>query len=441
MFAAVFKPFSEFHLVRSDGALVLCEGETSLVQWHSRPVMQVRAREAKADLQMSQMVRRAEKMSSLGQLIAGVAHELNNPLAVVVGYAQMSGKKSVGEAELRENMQRILHESERAAKIVRDLLTFARPCEPQLQAVDLNQLVCDVLDIREKDLTGNKVELCTRFQPGLSRTMADPIQIEQVLNNLITNALHAMAGTSGKRVLRVMTDESNRFIRITIADTGCGIAPDVAGKIFDPFFTTKAPGKGTGLGLSISYGILQEHHGKIWVESEVGRGATFHLELPVITCAEAAVKAVVTPVALRVTETEEKRQRLLVVDDEAGIRDVLEMILSGNGYEVVTACNGVEAMERIRAESFDLIISDMQMPEMNGEKLFEAIREENEKLTKRIVFVTGDTVSAKSRSFLERTGVRWLGKPFNIRDVEGLVSGMLKPPDTKVEAALKELLK
>jgi PAS domain S-box-containing protein len=441
MFAAVFKPFSEFHLARSDGAMVLCEGDTSLVQWHSRPVMQVRVREAKSDLQMSQLVRRAEKMSSLGQLIAGVAHELNNPLAVVVAYAQMLGKKTVGDPELRENMQRILHESERAAKIVRDLLTFALPCEPQLTTVDLNQLVCNVLDIRERDFTNNKIELRTHFRPGLSRTKADPIQIEQVLNNLVTNALHAMAGAQGKRILRVITEETNFFVRITVSDTGCGIAPEIVSKIFDPFFTTKPPGKGTGLGLSISHSILQEHHGKIWVESELGKGTSFHLEIPVVACEQEAAKAEPLPAGSGVGDVEENRRRLLVVDDEAGIREVLELILTGQGYEVVTAGNGAEAMERIHAEKFDLIISDMHMPEMDGEKLFELIREKDEAMTERVVFVTGDTVSAKSRSFLERTGVRWLGKPFNIKDVEDTVGDLLKSSDSKVDAALKELLK
>jgi two-component system NtrC family sensor kinase len=440
MFAAVFKPHSEFHLVRSDGGMVLCEGETSLVQWHNRPVMQVRIREAKSDLQMSQLVRRAEKMSSLGQLIAGVAHELNNPLAVVVAYAQMMGKKQIADPDLRENMQRILHESERASKIVRDLLSFARPCEPQLATVDLNQLVCNVLDVRERDMTGNKVELHTHLRPGLSRTKADPIQIEQVLNNLITNALHAMAGRDGKRVLRVITEETGFFIRIMISDTGCGMSPEVLSKMFDPFYTTKPPGKGTGLGLSISHTILQEHHGKIWAESEIGKGTTFYLELPVVTCEEPVADVVVAPVASAPVADEEKK-RLLVVDDEPGIRDVLEMILSGNGYEVVAVGNGAEAVEYLNKEKFDLVISDMHMPEMDGEKMYDAVREMNPELAKRIVFVTGDTVSAKSRSFLERTGVRWLGKPFNIKDVEDTVAELVKSNDSKVEAALKELLK
>ena len=250
-----------------------------------------------------------------------------------------------------------------------------------------------------------------------------------------------MAGMDRKRVLRVISDESDFFIRITVSDSGCGISQEIMGKIFDPFFTTKPPGKGTGLGLSISHSILQEHHGKIWVESEVGKGTTFHLEIPVVACEEEAVADVVPPVVEVVGAETEKKQRLLVVDDEEGIRDVLEMILSGNGYEVVTATNGVEAMERIRSDRFDLVISDMHMPEMGGEKLFELIREKDAKLTKRVVFITGDTVSLKSRSFLEQSGARWLGKPFNIKDVEDTVSSMLKSKDTPVEAALKELLK
>ncbi len=427
MFSAVFKPFNEFHMARGDGTMVVCEGDTSLARWHERPVVQVRVREVAPEKNIGRLVRRAEKMSSLGQLIAGVAHELNNPLAVVLAYAQLLTKHPIADELVREHVQRIVHETERAAKIVRDLLLFARPCEPQLTVVDLNQVVSNVCDVRQRDFETYRTELRQHLQPGLPRTKADPIQLEQVLNNLITNAFHAMASQPGKRILTVSTAADNHFIRISIRDTGCGIAPEVMNKMFDPFFTTKPVGKGTGLGLSISRSILEEHRGKLWAESEPGQGATFHLELPIVPCEEPAPSAAPPPEVCAAPARESGQGfRLLVVDDEPGIREVLEMILAGRGYQVTCVTNGLEAIDRLKHEHFDLIISDMCMPEMDGERLYETVREKNPKLAERILFVTGDVVSARSRAFLERTGSRWLSKPFNVRDVEEVVAGSLR---------------
>ncbi len=425
MFAAVFKPYNEFHFIRADGSMILCEGDTSLANWHNRAVVQVRVREIEPDKNISHLVRRAEKMSTLGQLIAGVAHELNNPLAVVVGYAQILSKHPIPDQVVTNNLQHIVHESERAAKIVRDLLLFARPCEPQLTVVELNKLVGNVCDVRHRDFDHYGVELHQRLDPNLRRTKADPIQLEQVLNNLITNALHAMAGSSSQRALTIKTKEDGHFIRISLTDTGCGIAPEVMQKMFDPFFTTKPVGKGTGLGLSISRSILEEHHGRLWAETDVGKGSTFHLELPIVECQEPA-DAPASSDATEPADTAPCGQRLLIVDDEQGIREVLQAILETRGYIITSAGNGIEALDCLKRDRFDLVISDMCMPEMDGERLYEALHERHPTLAKRMLFVTGDTVSARSRTFLERTGSRWLSKPFNIRDVEEAVTRCLQ---------------
>lgn len=437
LFATVFRPFNEFHFARSDGAMLLCEGDTNLVQWHQRPVVLVRLRKSGEGQHISQLVRRAEKMSSLGQLIAGVAHELNNPLAVVMATAQLLGKRPIADEHVRHSVERMLHESERASKIVRDLLSFARPVEPQLVPVDLNHLVSQVLDVRQCDLQDQDITLDQHLTPSLPQTKVDLIQIEQVLNNLVTNAIHAMGSRRRGRVLTVATSTTGHFIRISVTDNGTGIPAEVIGKIFDPFFTTKAPGKGTGLGLSISHGILQEHHGKIWAESEPGHGATFHLELPIVECEQPA-PAAATPTALVARQT----GRILVVDDEPGIREVLGAVLDGAGYTVVLTGNGQEALAQIKQTKFDVIVSDMAMPEMDGEQLYKAVQECDPELAKRMIFVTGDTVSIKSRTFLDQTGGRWLGKPFNIQDVERVVASALPPPPpSEVDGRLAALLK
>jgi len=426
MFNTVFKPYNEVNLTRN-GDMVLCEGETHLIQWRSRPALQINIREVDHGKKVGQMVRRAEKMSSLGQLVAGVAHEINNPLAVIVAYSQMLVKQPAHDDKTRQTLQKVLHESERAAKIVRDLLTFARPCEPQLRVVDLNELVRSVISIRESELRSQNIECKMTLARDLPLTKADPLQLEQVLNNLVTNAIHAMVELNQERKLAVTSESTGFYIRVTVADSGPGISPENISRIFDPFFTTKAPGKGTGLGLSISNTILQEHRGKIWAQSELGKGAKFHVELPVIACElEEPETGDIATTADGPKEPPSGGQRILVVDDEPGIRDVLGEILGGLGYGVDTAGSGMEALAAVKEQTYDLIISDLAMPGMDGEKLYQVLRDEHPELARRIVFLTGDTVSVNTRQFLERTGNRWLTKPFNISDVEHAVSDMLK---------------
>ena len=425
MFNALFKPYSEVQFVRPDNTMTLCEGDTHLIHWRERTALQINLREVDKERTTGQMARRAEKLSSLGQLIAGVAHELNNPLAVVLAYAQMMAKQQHTDAKTQAMLQKMLHESERAAKIVRDLLMFARPCQPQLSVVDVNRLVANAVEVREAECRAHNIQCETKLAGSLPLTKADPIQIEQVLTNLITNAIHAMSEQEGERKLTISTELMRFHIRIVVADSGPGISPQIISKIFDPFFTTKPAGKVTGLGLSISSTILQEHHGKIWVQSEPGMGATFYLELLVIPCesgeAVATVQTTTTPAATGA------RQHILVVDDEPGIREVLSDILIADGYVVDTAVSGQEALEKIGTTSFDLVISDLAMPVMDGEKLYEHVCHDHPLLAKRMVFVTGDTVSPRTRTFLDATGNRWISKPFNIADVERLVGELLHP--------------
>lgn len=428
MFSAVFRPFNEFHMLAADGGAVICEGDTNLMHWHGMPVLQIKVHEVDKGRKIGQMVRRAEKLSSLGRLVAGVAHELNNPLAVVVGYSQIIAKQVVHDEKLRSAIQKILHEGERAAKIVRELLLFARPCEPQMTTVDINHIVRSVMDGRESDLRDNKIEVEVRLAPKLSRTKADPFQIEQVLNNLVGNATHAMTSLVGfPRKLTVVTEETGFFIKIYVMDTGEGVPPAIQERIFEPFFTTKPPGKGTGLGLSICHTILEEHHGRVRLDPTVEGGAIFIVELPVVRCEEPApAPQLVAPQPPVAANTDSRPRRLLVVDDEPGIRDVLQEVLSSMGYIVDTAANGVEAVRCLKSKRPDLIISDLCMPEMDGPALHRHVLEKYAPLAKKMVFVTGDTVSPTSREFLESTGVRWLSKPFNIHNIEETVRDMLQ---------------
>ncbi|HUJ12120.1 MAG TPA: response regulator [Verrucomicrobiae bacterium] len=424
IFNAVFRPFNEFPLARADGTKINCEGDTALVQWHQRPVLQVNVRDVSERQKAGNQLRRAEKLSALGQLIAGVAHELNNPLAVVTGYSQVLARKGNLDKKIRENLQRILHESERASKIVRDLLAFARPSDPQKTAMNINRLVAQVLEDQQANLQAAGIQLETQLAKDLPETMADHGQIEQVLVNLIGNAIYALSARRQPRVLTIASEETGNYIRIGVSDNGDGLPKDIVGKIFDPFFTTKPLGKGTGLGLTISNTIVQEHRGKILAENRLTGGARFTVELPVIPCATRAMEAEKTTETGSATSAPLKGS-VLVVDDEPGIVEVLSEVLSGLGHKVVAATNGEEAMERIAVGSFDVILSDMRMPGMDGVKFFESLKQANKTLAHRIVFVTGDTVSPETRAFLESTGNRWVTKPFNIQQIIDTVDDML----------------
>ena len=428
MFESVIRPYAQFQVAGAADKHTTCEGETNLVYWHKQPVLQINCREIGQHQKIGQQMRRNEKLSSLGQLVAGVAHELNNPLAVVMGYAQILTKRQVVDERIRGDMMKILHESERAAKIVRNLLTFARPSEPQKVSVDINKIVSSVLEVREAEFRSNGVQLEKRLAQRLPQTKADPSQLEQVLTNIIGNAYQAMLGHTGTRKLAVSTEENGFTIRICVSDTGPGIPKEILTRIFDPFFTTKPPGKGTGLGLTICNAIISEHRGKVWAESELGHGAKFIVELPIVSCDEetaADAKSPAEQAPARKPMENASQHRLLLVDDEPGIVEVMREVLSSHGYNVDTACNGAEAIRRITTNKYDLVISDLCMPEMDGTKLFKAITERAPHLSRRIIFVTGDTVSTKSRSFLESSGTRWLSKPFNIAEVEELVASIL----------------
>jgi len=426
--AAIIHPSREFVIRNANGSEVPCEGNVTMIEYNRRPILLVMMREISERKKFEQQLRRSEKLSALGQLVAGVAHELNNPLAVIMGYAQILTSREQPIAHVRGDLQKILHESERAAKIVRNLLTFARPRDPQLMPVDINSLVSTVAENQETEMESAAIVFHLNLQPGLPRTMADANQIEQVLTNLMTNAVHALSEHNGRRLLGVQTERQGANLRIIVSDTGPGIPLDTIPKIFDPFFTTKGPGKGTGLGLSICHSIIQEHHGRIVVESEINKGTRFSIELPIVECPQRApAPPAPVPVSPALeSRAEAARYRVLLVDDEPGIVEVLRMLLEEKGYTIESANDGTQALEMIQGTDYDVIISDLCMPGLGGEALYDRIRKLSPALARRVIFITGDTVSGMSRAFLDSTGNRWFGKPFNLDEIQKTVSSFLE---------------
>ncbi|HXH29161.1 MAG TPA: ATP-binding protein, partial [Candidatus Polarisedimenticolia bacterium] len=364
----------------------------------------------------------AEKMTVVGQLVSGVAHELNNPLAGVLGYAQLLLRRGVGE-EVGRGLKKIEAEAERCKRIVQNLLIFARKHRPTKTLLDLNAVVEATLDLRSYHLKVDNVTVVRDLDSHLPRTMADMNQIQQVLMNVINNAQQAMAEKPGRaRVLTLRTRGRGGRVLIQVSDTGSGIAQEHLGKIFDPFFTTKEVGRGTGLGLSICYGIIEEHHGTIRVDSTAGEGTTVTIDLPVLQAAEDAAEAADPE---RDAKPVLRTGRVLLVDDETSILEVIGDVLRLDGHQVVATTNGQAALARLRAEQFDVVVSDLKMPGMSGQELFSRLQELDAALARRLIFTTGDLASAETLRFLERTGNVYLQKPFDLNTVRRTIQTVL----------------
>ncbi|MEE9291558.1 MAG: ATP-binding protein [Acidobacteriota bacterium] len=362
----------------------------------------------------------AEKMSVVGQLVSGVAHELNNPLAGILGYSQLLLRKEPDE-KIGRGLKKIEREAERCKRIVQNLLIFARKRKLERSMADLNSVIEGTLDLRDDHLQSGKVKVIRDLAPDLPKTLVDTSQIEQVLMNMINNAQHAMARGRRPPELTLRTRHVGNRIRIEVGDNGAGISPENVKKIFDPFFTTKEVGQGTGLGLSICYGIVNEHGGTIAVDSVSGTGTMFTIDIPIhVDRPESRETPVEAPVLLA-----GRGARILLVDDEPSILDVIGDTLRMDGHQVEVTTNGASALEKIRQETFDVIVSDLKMPGMGGRELFQKLGELDAALSRRVIFTTGDLASPDTLAFLEGTGNPYLQKPFDLNVVRRTVQELL----------------
>ena len=372
----------------------------------------------------------AEKMAALGQTISGVAHELNNPLATILSWAERLSQKRGLDDSSRRGLEIIFSESERAGRIVRNLLTFARKRQTTRVLVDVNQVVRETLALRSYEQRLSNIAVIDALAAGLPRVLADGQQLQQVLLNLTINAEQAMLSAHGRGTLVVRTWHvaEKDLVVLEINDDGPGIPNDVQPKIFDPFFTTKDVGTGTGLGLTVAYAIVQEHGGRIHVESKPGGGSSFFAELPVTgaklpeSSAPSAGRAVAVEAMVAAS--------VLVVEDESSLAAAITDALRDAGYIVERAADGEDALTRIQDRPFDLVICDLKMPRLDGKAFYRALSAAVPTLARRVVFMTGDVANTDAE-FLKESGCRWLAKPFRLADLvravrEGLAEGLKK---------------
>jgi two-component system NtrC family sensor kinase len=300
----------------------------------------------------------------------------------------------------------------RVAGIVQRLLTFARQRKPQRAAVDMNEVIRSTLELRAYAMRTGSIRVTTLLDPALPRTVADGQQMQQVLLNLIVNAELAMGAAHGSGELRVVSEKQGGNLHILVQDDGPGVPREIRDRIFDPFFTTRELGQGTGLGLSICHGIVSEHGGRIWVESDGAHGSEFHLLIPIVAGDSPPVEA-----AAARQETAAPHTRILVVDDESSIRELMKAILEPLGHQVDDVADGRTAIERVKANRYGVILLDVRMPDMGGLEVFQRLKEIAGSIATRVVFMTGDLMADETRALLEQTGAPALAKPFESKEL------------------------
>jgi PAS domain S-box-containing protein len=373
-------------------------------------------------------LQQAEKLAAMGRLVSGVAHEINNPAAIISGFAQILLRDPLG-ADHREMVQMVFDEATRIGRITQNLLAFARGGGRERAAIDLNDVARRTFALRAYNLSTGNVEVTLDLDPAGPRVWGNATQLQQTLLNLLLNAEHAVAGGPGPRRISCRTRGGAEEIRVDITDNGPGVPAEVRDRIFDPFFTTKTEGAGTGLGLSICYGIVREHGGRIWAEAAPpgngGGGSVFCIALPFDARAQAPVPPLpdpaLEPAADAVPPVAAGRLRVLLAEDEGALRRAAAKFLERDGITVHAVADGAAALDALAAGEFDVIVSDIRMPGVGGREFVARLRRDRPDLLGRLLFLTGDTLAADTASLLHDVGAPSLAKPFQFAALERLI--------------------
>jgi PAS domain S-box-containing protein len=430
----------EMSALRADGSefpmeMVLWRTDAEGTVFYTASIADLSERVAAAEQieRQREALRQGEKLTAMGSLLAGVSHELNNPLAIVMGRASLLEEKCAHDAALARDAQRIREAAERCGRIVRTFLDMARSRPARRAAFSLNDAVQAAADLLGYSYRSHDIELQRALHTALPLVSADGDQLCQVVLNLLVNAQQALALAARPRRVVVSTGVDGSQVWLRVADNGPGIAAPLRPQIFEAFFTTKGDGLGTGLGLSVSRGLAREHGGELLLEAAgAATGASFCLLLPIAEaaapCAPGAAMApqAAEPLALA---------RVLVVDDEAELSGVMREMLESAGYEVSTAESGAVALELLAAARFDAMVCDLRMPDMDGPALWRRVCDEHPALRERLLFVTGDTLSRDAAAFFRQSGSAALDKPFSKADLLAKVAALLPRPAGDASAA------
>jgi signal transduction histidine kinase/DNA-binding response OmpR family regulator len=390
-----------------------------------------------------------EKMVALGSLLSGVAHELNNPLCAVLGYAQLMQLEPIDE-KVRKGIEVILREADRAAKIINDLLRVSRREKPEKRPLGLSGVLLKTLERKSYDLRSSRVEVATRLDPELPLVLGDFHQLQLVFNNLITNAQQAMFDHAGSGTLSIRGEHKNGCVVLTFADDGPGIREENLRRVFDPFFTTKGVGKGIGLGLSVCFAIVRDHGGAIRVASPPGgRGAVFTVEIPVASPealaaagraeaqadrppAGAAAAGAQPPADPRAAEAHRSAgPRVLIAEAEPHVLDVLVELLAGLGYRADTAETSESTLAKIRSQDYEAVIADFEMPNLGGRDLLDTLGSLKPKLLRRVIFLASDAARPQLLEFASTTGNLLMGKPFQLDAMRDALRRLFPEPLTE----------
>lgn len=408
------------HARRFDGGAACVEVESlndtynqlmdSLLE-HERRLRQ----RAKDDLDRLERLKESEKLASLGRMLSGAAHEINNPLTGVCGNIELLLRDGGLDGRLRGRLERIYREGQRIVALVRNLLKISHRDSGERAPVDVHQVLRETAEVRRHDFTCAGMALDLELAAEPIRVLGSELELHQVFLNIINNAFDAMQETGGRGRLVVRTEASGEHVLLTFADNGPGMKHPQ--QVFEHFYTTKGIGKGTGLGLSICHTIVQQHGGKISAENGAEGGARFVVSLPRAPRDAAPYAEETTAVPPLQPEPMALAASVLIVDDEPTIVDLQKEILTALGAAVVGVASGDEAIAALQRTPFDIVVTDLKMPgPVSGQELYRWVESHMPEAAGGFVFVTGDTAGAENRDFIERTGARFLAKPFSMQD-------------------------
>jgi PAS domain S-box-containing protein len=418
----------EVRYKKADGEEFPCSLSSRLIDYHGADVIvssildltERKAAESELERQR-EMLHQSEKLSALGELLAGVSHELNNPLSVLLGQAMML-QETTEDPEIKARADKIGNAADRCARIVKSFLAMARQEPTRTEPVDLNTIIEEALEVTGYSLRTTDIDLVWRAAGELPPVLADPDQMRQVFTNLIVNAQHALEAVDTRRQLRIITSyrKTRNEVVVKVKDNGPGVPASVRSRIFEPLYTTKEIGSGTGMGLALCHRIVEAHGGTIELESRTGEGAAFAIRLP---CADRQEPARPIP---EPGPRPAGGYQVLVVDDEFDVGQIISDVLAHEGHSVEVAQSGRLALEKIKRRRYDVVLSDIRMPNMDGPTLYQAIQDTRPDQIEGLAFITGDTLSPRVKEFLDASQRPYLEKPIAPKEIRDLVDLLMR---------------